>query len=50
MAMSPVTGDEVEMILPKATSHCGITITTGAKEMSLSRYVKTKVVAVHYHV
>jgi hypothetical protein len=50
MATSPVTGDEEEMILPKSTSHCGITITTGAMEMPLSRSVKTQVVAVHHHV
>jgi hypothetical protein len=50
MAMSPVTGDEEEMMLPKSTSLCGITVTTGAKEMPLSRSVKTQVVAVHHHV
>jgi len=50
MAMSPLASDEEKIILPKSTSHCGITITTCAKEMPLPRSVKTQVVAVHHHV
>jgi hypothetical protein len=48
MAMSPVASDEEKIILPKSTSHCDITVTTGAKEIPLFRSVKTQVVAVHH--
>jgi hypothetical protein len=47
--MSPVTSDEEEMIMLKSTSHCGVTITIGAKEMPLTHSVKTLVVEVLHH-